>query len=70
MKAKDLFEELGFKLDRNYKDTIVWCKTDFPQCDIYFYDKDNIEIDTKYGVSVKLLEAINKQIEELGWLDD
>ncbi len=69
MKAKELFEELDFKLDEDY-DFVVWRYNDFPKCDIYFFHQNNIEIDTEYGVSISLLKAINKQIEELGWLDD
>lgn len=67
MTAKTMFEKLGFKLDEDFKDTIVWEKESFPQCTIYFYSEKEIEIVTHYAINMKILEAINKQVEEKGW---
>ena len=66
MTAKIMFEKLGFKLDEDFKDTIVWEKESFPQCTIYFYSEKEIEIVTHYAINMKILEAIKKKVEKKG----
>lgn len=67
MTAKEMFEKLGFKLDEYFKYATVWEKESFPQCTIYFYREKEIEIVTHYAINMKVLEAINKQVEEKRW---
>ena len=71
MKAKEMFEELGYKLDKEARFGAVVSYTQYCRdgcCRIYdlcFYNK-SIEVQEDY-ISYKLLQAINKQVEELGW---
>lgn len=72
MSAKEMFEKLGYKQvnnDINYLiydlDGVFKLKFYKPQQDI------EIEVieDTYNTLDVEELQAINKQVEELGWLD-
>lgn len=72
MSAKEMFERLGYKQvndDVNYLiydlDGVFKLKFYKPQQDI------EIEVieDTYNTLDVEELKAINKQVEELGWLD-
>ena len=76
--ARELFEELGYKLKYKNKYEIMYIKPDVLlnkvlPLDLYQYYKIIInrkyEIIKKYGsnVTFKELQAINKQVEELGW---
>lgn len=73
MTAKEMFEELGYKLAR-YGNDVEYCKQfEYAKINIYFTNFAKvIEIssnkDIAYTVDLKELQAINKQIEELGWL--
>lgn len=73
MSAKEMFEKLGYKQvnnDINYLiydlDGVFKLKFYKPQQDI------EIEVieDTYNTLDVEELQAINKQVEELGWLDE
>ena len=82
MKAKEMFEQLGYEYDYvqnvNCEDTITYHKENLHvqfnliskqvvlQNDTshYFYNSATFFLDTK------LLNAINKQIELLGWEND
>lgn len=75
MTAKEMFEELGreqtiteydyYKSDINYLDK----KTE--QTNIYFDLEDKkIGFINIYKITIQELKAINKQVEELGWLDE
>ena len=64
MKAKEMFEKLGYKLQMDYPylqyhnletDTYIW----------FYGETKTIEI--QFDITMDLLKAINKQIEELGW---
>ncbi len=78
--AKEMFEELGFKIVKTPYEKLICYMTD----DTYFNRKIEVWIDSKiiynnlvYGdfemkgscpLNKELLQAINKQAEELGWL--
>ena len=74
--AKEMFKELGYKLfkDNNYviaffKDTNwIEFRKDIEVVKCYSLINDYyIEIN---NIGIKELQAINKQVEELGWLDE
>lgn len=79
MSAKEMFEELGYKLKYKNKYVIMYIKPDVIlnevlPLDLYQYYKIIINIQyqfiEKYGSSISFeeLQAINKQVEELwGW---
>ena len=68
MTAKEMFEELGFNEEEDNRtiityenrNSIIWSY-------VYFYEDKTIELDTVSNY--KVYKAINKQIEELGWLE-
>lgn len=71
MKAKEMFEKFGYtKLEKHddIGDYIEYISND-EDCDcITFYCDNKIFCIGEYVLcNVKLLQAINKQIEELGW---
>lgn len=62
--AKEMFENLGFEQEfriscvkyyNKEKDRYIW----------FFQDTETIEI--IFDIDMKTLQAINKQVEELGW---
>jgi hypothetical protein len=71
MKAKEMFEELGFKCEE-YNSYIRYYQefTDFYDevfaldINFRFFEK---KIYSDFPIDMRLLKAINKQIEELGW---
>lgn len=79
MKAKEMFEKLGYERVENNVNYISY-KYEFsdgsyiystirfylPQQEIEFYYNDDI----LNSIEVEELQAINKQVEELGWLDE
>ena len=76
--ARELFEELGYKLKYKNKYEIMYIKPDVLlnkvlPLNLYQYYKIIInrkyEIIKKYGsaITFKELQAINQQINELGW---
>ena len=73
MSAKEMFEELGYKLDKEprFGSTISYTKYCSDGCcriyDLVFYKK-TIEFQEEY-ITYAMLQAINKQCEELGWLE-
>lgn len=77
MTAKEMFEDLGFYLDIETNDEIVvYSKNKFNNTTFGFigartitFDKEMeiIYFDDVGEVSLLLLQAINKQVEELGW---
>lgn len=78
MSAKEMFEELGYELikrnvltyrkdDGGYITQIMFCE---PAHRIIFREweeYENYEPQGQFTVYTDLLQAINKQIEELGW---
>ena len=74
MSAKEMFEELGYHFDKNKFDEdndILTYRADYDMVsNITFYKEGIYSItiyDTGEKISNELLQAINKQIEELGW---
>ena len=64
MKAKEMFEELGFIEEFH----IAYIKYYNQREDYYiWFDKDSKTVEARFDIDVKTLKAINKQIEELGW---
>lgn len=84
MTAKEMFKKLGFKKNTSIcygEDHIVYEKPIGSEDDEYAFDiftvefKDNIfTYHNTWNSAIKtdkaMLKAINKQFEELGWLDD
>ena len=78
MTAKEMFEELGFKLGEINDDYIAYdyigssedcfvcfeLKKKYFQC---FYNGERTTYSQPLEVDYKLYKAISKQIEELGW---
>lgn len=80
MKAKEMFEKLGYELYPNVKDGISYkmkweisstCWVDFDfidkTIDVYITSDSPFEQSKPDRISLDLLQAINKQVEELGW---
>lgn len=71
MSAKDMFEQLGYRLDKepNYGAEISYTKYCHDGCCIHnqivFY-KNGIDCDECF-ITYEFLQAINQQINELGW---
>ena len=74
MTARELFKELGFKgVDTDYSLIYRYMGTkDDYQCEIYFYltiKEYVVGVDDECtSINMRLHKAINKQLEELGWL--
>lgn len=70
MKAKEMFEKLGFECDSN-EFTIRYYKEFRDYDDSYTLDIDfrliEQELLSDFEIDMRLLKAINKQVEELGW---
>lgn len=75
--ARELFEELGWYLDIETNDNqIVYSKNRFNNDTLGFigaktitFDKEmeSIYLNEEDDISMLLLQAINKQVNELGW---
>ena len=79
MSAKEMFENINmYKQNVVYKDKVIMYTDIRSKLVIIFYlEKKEIAIDSlkegqdkRYELSYKILQAINKQVEELGWLDE
>ena len=76
MTAKEMFEKLGYKIDVDLSDILIY-KKEFSlgatQTFIFHKKDDGMYFENsvaRHGVdflTYKELQAINKQIEELGW---
>ena len=80
--AKEMFENLGYKQLGSFKPNhnkyiiIAWSKEQYEdRFTVYFYDNKAVRVimETKRGeiyppiIELEELQAINKQVEELGW---
>ena len=67
MRAEKMFEELGYELINHHNIVYKGKHATGRIIHIAFFDDKKILITQSIGV--KELQAINKQVEELGWLD-
>lgn len=73
MNAKEMFEKLGYKQEKS-EDTI-WYSIKFVITEICYIEFNLVDktissyriSDSPFSPSKKELQAINKQVEELGW---
>ena len=83
MKAKEMFEKLGYELnEQNDKEILYKMKWEISSYYWVAFDILNKRFECfatsdspftppeSYDINMDLLQAINKQIEELGWLKD
>ena len=82
MNAKEMFEKLGYKLEYDYEEIKKYKKTirnghkidfikyiAFYKSKVFCYTESKNKIDYyAEGFDIQELQAINKQVEELGWL--
>ena len=74
MSAKEMFEQLGYELTNNEYPEIRYMQKDY--CISFYLDDKCIECyhndfyTTSCSIELEELQAINKQIEELGWDND
>ena len=74
MSAKEMFEKLGYLKDKEprFEALISYTKYCVDGCcrlnDLVFYQQ-GFNTDETF-ISLELLQAINKQVEELGWLNE
>lgn len=65
MSAKEMFEELGYSYEKKKNEISIW------ENEIYyitFYlETEEISINM-FGLDKEVIQAIQKQIEELGWV--
>lgn len=75
MSAKEMFEQLDFKW-KETKDVIEYSKSSFKHFTflqkekIIFYKDDYFRqfyLDGVFNINENLLQAVNKQVEELNW---
>ena len=69
--AKEMFEELGYECVMDDKTKVMYVIKEIPYCSFFIFWKNCKNIshkkmsdDTLY---LQELQAINKQVEELGW---
>ena len=73
MEAKEMFEKLGYKREyrisyiKYYKE-VEQCCGDLVEIQIWFYQIDKCFEKNREVITMEELQAINKQVEELGWL--
>lgn len=73
--ADELFEELGYK--KKNLDIIFsrfweeWENEDLAKTFSFNTEYETIDItdENRYGITMQELQAINKKVEELGWMD-
>lgn len=75
MSAKEMFEKLGYKKEHRisyikYYKEVEQCYGGPVETQIWFYQINECFEKNREVITMEELQAINKQIEELGWLDD
>lgn len=80
MSAKEMFEELGYSLKVEHNDFIEYSKEDCGHIDFYFlietkrfysrYCFSPSFQPTAHSITLDEFEAVQKQMKELGWLDE
>ena len=69
--AKEMFEELKLRLkEAPFEDWILYADEAHPFGVQIIFDLTNKHVTANVNVSVKLHNAIGKQMEELGWLEE
>ena len=67
-KADEMFEELGYKKAFSSSNEIIeYCKENLYIIRFYISSK---RVWTNLLISIQELQAINKKVKELGWLDE
>lgn len=77
--AKEMFEELGYQKVRDSENSLIYDKADIFHYYQILLNKNDKTVSIKYNhldvthttffpVDIKLFMAIQKQLEELGWL--
>lgn len=80
MKAKEMFENLGYSLEVNSKDLIKYSKEDCGHIDFNFlietkrfysvYCFSQIYQPMAHSITLDEFESVQKQMEELGWFEE
>lgn len=80
MSAKEMFEELGYSLKVEHNDFIEYSKEDCGHIDFYFlietkrfysrYCFSPSFQSTAHSITLDEFEAVQKQMEELGWFEE
>lgn len=80
MSAKDMFEKLGYSLKVEHNDFIEYSKEDCGHIDFYFlietkrfysrYCFSPSFQSTAHSITLDEFEAVQKQMEELGWFEE
>lgn len=71
MSAKEMFEKLGYELrEETYCLNCVKLYFNKKYMNIIYFDSDKTIDVQNMIISYKLLQAINKQVEELSWNDE
>lgn len=80
MNAREMFEELGYSLKVEHNDFIEYSKEDCGHIDFYFlieakrfysrYCFSPSFQSTAHSITLDEFEAVQKQMKELGWLDE
>lgn len=79
MEAKEMFEALGYNLDTAEENSRLYCKDILDKNTFGYKDSEMIYFDDEYNgiyftnkehLNIDELKAMNKQVEELGWLED
>ena len=79
MTAKEMFENLGYQKIRDSENSLIYDKADILHYYQILFNKNDKTVFIKYNhldvtyttffpVDIKLFLAIQKQLEELGWL--
>lgn len=70
MTAQGMFEELGFSIFNYFLDSIIITNADDKKTFILFdLVSEAVEFSNVDVIEIPLLKAINKQCEELGWIE-
>lgn len=71
MSADEMFDELGWNCKENHANGVSFY--DDEDNEISIIDSNNygrrININKFEGITIEELQAINKKVEELGWMD-
>lgn len=70
MNARDLFEYIGYDFYENAQVIEYSHYHHFDRYIIFNKERKEIKIVNEDKISLSRLKAINKQVEELGWLDE